>query len=176
MLEQWRAGLRASDALALEVSDLSLDANSPTLKVRSGKGRRATVVPVHPELADAFRMALSYGNVSEGRLIEVHRATAWRWVQSAVSRARVLGAIPPSRRAGIHQLRPSPAVARDPNRLPVSLVGTFINPDDADLPGAGAGPDREPGIGAVSVPADIVGVAHITDVWFESSQVGQSGR
>ena len=50
MLEQWRAGLRVSEALALEVSNLSLDANSPTLKVRSGKGRRARVVPVHPEL------------------------------------------------------------------------------------------------------------------------------
>ena len=48
MLEQWRAGLRVSEALALEVSDLSLDTENPTLRVRSGKGRRARMVPVHP--------------------------------------------------------------------------------------------------------------------------------
>ena len=107
MLEQWRAGLRVSEALALEVSNLSLDANSPTLKVRSGKGRRARVVPAHPELAAAFRMALSYGNVSEGRLIDVHKVTAWRWVQTAVRRAEELGAISPGRRVGPHTLRHS---------------------------------------------------------------------
>ena len=33
MTEQWRAGLRVSEALALEVSDLSLDAELPTLRV-----------------------------------------------------------------------------------------------------------------------------------------------
>ena len=38
MLEQWRAGLRVSEALDLEVRDLSLDTVSPTLRVRSGKG------------------------------------------------------------------------------------------------------------------------------------------
>ena len=66
MLTQWRAGLRVSEALALDVSDLSLDSDLPTIRVRSGKGRKARVVPVHPELPAAFRMALSYGNVSEG--------------------------------------------------------------------------------------------------------------
>ena len=102
MLEQWRAGLRVSEALALEVSDLALDVKSPTLRVRSGKGRRARVVPVHLELAAAFRMALSYGNVGEGRLIDVHRVTAWKWVQNAVRRAEELGAIPPGRRVETH--------------------------------------------------------------------------
>ena len=38
MLEQWRAGLRVSEALDLEVRDLSLDTATPTLRVRSGKG------------------------------------------------------------------------------------------------------------------------------------------
>ena len=76
MLEQWRAGIRVSEVLALEVSDFSLDTNNPTLRVRSGKGRRVRLVPVGPELAAAFRMALSHGNVSEGRLIDVHRVTA----------------------------------------------------------------------------------------------------
>ena len=173
MLEQWRAGLRVSEALALEVSNLSLDANSPTRKVRSGKGRRARVVPVHPELASAFRMALSYGNVTECRLIDVHRVKAWRWVQAAVRRAEELGAIPPGRRVGTHtlrhSLRPPPADARHPDQLPVSLAGTLGDPDDADLLGTGAGSDREPSIGAVIMPADIAGLARSPAVRFESS-------
>ena len=96
-----------SEALALEVSDLSLESHSPTLRVRSGKGKGTRVVPVHPELASAFRMALSYGNVGESRLIDVQRVTAWRWVQTAVRRAEELGAISPGRRVGTHTLRHS---------------------------------------------------------------------
>ena len=45
--------------------------------------------------------------MSEGRLIDVHRVTAWRWVQAAVRRAEKLGAIHPSRRVGTHTLRHS---------------------------------------------------------------------
>ena len=81
MLEQWRVGLRVSEALVLEVSDLSLDVELPTIRVRSGKDRKARVVPVHPELGAAFQTALAYGNVSEGRIIDVHRTTAHRWVK-----------------------------------------------------------------------------------------------
>ena len=40
MLEQWRAGLRVSEALALEARDLHLDSDRPTLVVRQGKGRK----------------------------------------------------------------------------------------------------------------------------------------
>ena len=126
MLEQWRAGLRVSEALALEVSNLSLDANSPTLKVRSGKGRRARVVPVHPELAVAFRMALSYGNVSEGRLIDVHKVTAWRWVQTAVRRAEELGAISPGRRVGPHTLRHSCARHLLMHGIPINYLSRWL--------------------------------------------------
>ena len=35
MLQQWRAGLRVSEALDLEVRDLSLDTPTPTLRMRS---------------------------------------------------------------------------------------------------------------------------------------------
>ena len=126
MLEQWRAGLRVSEALALEVPDLSLDADNPTLRVRSGKGRRARMVPVHPELAAAFRMALSYGNVSEGRLIDVHRVTAWRWVQAAVKRVEELGAIPAGRRVGTHTLRHSCARHLLMHGIPINYLSRWL--------------------------------------------------
>ena len=126
MLTQWRAGLRVSEALALDVSDLSLDSDLPTIRVRSGKGRKARVVPVHPELAAAFRMALSYGNAREGRLIEAHRSTAWRWVQAAVERAERLGAIAPGRRVGTHTLRHSYARHLLMHGVPVNYLSRWL--------------------------------------------------
>ena len=40
MLEQWRAGLRVSEALDLEVRDLSLDTPNPTIKGTFRQGRQ----------------------------------------------------------------------------------------------------------------------------------------
>lgn len=62
MLTQWRAGLRVSEALDLEVSDLNFDSDNPTVRVRQGKGGKARFVPLHPELAAAFRNFLDYSN------------------------------------------------------------------------------------------------------------------
>ena len=44
MLTQWRAGLRISEALGLEVGDLDFadDGNNATLRVRRGKGQSRT--------------------------------------------------------------------------------------------------------------------------------------
>ena len=126
MTEQWRAGLRVSEALALEVADLSLDTDSPTLRVRSGKGRKARVVPVHPELAAAFRMALSYGTVSDGRIIEAHRSTVWRWVQKALDRAEQLGAIPRGREIGTHTFRHSYARHLLMNGIPINYLSRWL--------------------------------------------------
>ena len=41
MLLQWRAGLRVSEALALQPGDLSLNTDLPTLRVREGTGAAA---------------------------------------------------------------------------------------------------------------------------------------
>lgn len=108
------------------MSDLSLDSDLPTIRVRSGKGRKARVVPAHPELAAAFRMALSYGNVAEGRLIEAHRSTAWRWVQAAMERAECLGAIASGRRVGTHTLRHSYARHLLMHGVPINYLSRWL--------------------------------------------------
>ena len=38
---------------------------------------------------------LAYGEISQGRIIEAHPATAWRWVKTAVKRTEELGKICP---------------------------------------------------------------------------------
>ena len=51
--------------------------------------------------------ALAYGNISQGKLVDVHPSTAWRWVRAAVRRAEEQGAIVPGRKIGTHTLRRS---------------------------------------------------------------------
>ena len=126
MLEQWRAGLRVSEALALQVADISLDADTPTIRVRSGKGRKARIVPVHPELAAAFRVALSYGSVQQGQLIDVSRMTAWRWVQAAVASAEQLGALPRGKKIGTHTLRHSYARHLLMHGVPINYLSRWL--------------------------------------------------
>ena len=65
MLLQWRAGLRVSEALALQAADLSLDSDQPTIRVRSGKGGRSRIVPVHPDLQNALVAILQFAGLLE---------------------------------------------------------------------------------------------------------------
>ena len=153
MLQQWRAGLRVSEALDLEVRDLSLDAASPTLRVRSGKGGKTRLVPVHPELHGALSSALAYGDISQGRLIEAHTTTAWRWVKTAVRRAEELGAIAPGKHISTHTLRHSYArhLLMNGIRSTTCHAGwaALVDSDNTHLPGACAGPVGELGCCAV---------------------------
>ena len=126
MLQQWRAGLRVSEALDLEVRDLSLDTATPTLRVRSGKGGKTRLVPVHPELHGALSSALAYGDITQGRIIEAHTTTAWRWVKTAVKRAEELGAIAPGKRIGTHTLRHSYARHLLMNGIPINYLSRWL--------------------------------------------------
>ena len=126
MLEQWRAGLRVSEALALEARDLHLDSDRPTLVVRQGKGRKDRVVPVQPELQTALTAANSFGTVGQGRLIDVSRVTVWRWVQQAVLRATEVGQIPQGRSVGTHTLRHSFARHMLLNGIPLNYLSRWL--------------------------------------------------
>ena len=57
-----------------------------------------------PQLQTALIAATSYGAVGRGRLIDVSRTTALRWVQAASELAAERGQLPPCRRVGTHTL------------------------------------------------------------------------
>ena len=126
MLIQWRAGLRVSEAVALEVADLQLDGDQPTLRVRQGKGSKARVVPVHPELAAAFRQVIDFGNVRQGPLVTTTRSTAWRWTKDALARAEGLGTIPAGRSVGTDTLRHSAARHWLASGVPINHVSRWL--------------------------------------------------
>ena len=130
MLEQWRAGLRVSEALALEKRDLFLDSDQPTLRVRQGKGNKPRVVPLHPELQTVLVAATSYGAAGQGRLVDVSRTTAWRWVQAAARVAVERGQLEPGRHVGTHTLRHSYARHLLMNGIPLNYLSRWLGHTD----------------------------------------------
>ena len=126
ILEQWRAGLRVSEALALEARDLRLDTDRPTLRIRDGKGRKSREVPVHPELQAALIAATTYGAVGNGPLVSVSRTTAWRWVQQAARLAIDAGQLERGRRVGTHTLRHSYARHLLLNGIPLNYLSRWL--------------------------------------------------
>ncbi len=126
MLLQWRAGLRVSEALALEPADLSLDSHQPTIRVRQGKGGRSRIVPVHPELVNALAAVLQFSQIGRGRIIPVSRSTAWRWVQAAVDRAIELGALPDGKQVGTHTFRHSYARHLLLHGVPINYLSRWL--------------------------------------------------
>ena len=130
MLTQWRAGLRVSEALALERADLSLETDLPTLRVRRGKGGKARVVPVHPELQSALVSVLEFVDVGDGRIIDADRSTAWRWVKVAMERAVELGVIAAGKQVGTHTLRHSYARHLLMNGIPLNYLSRWLGHSD----------------------------------------------
>ena len=128
MLIQWRAGLRISEALALERRDVRLKTDRPTLCVRQGKGKRDRVVPVHPELAAAFRTALGYRrkNRRDSRIIGVGRPAASAWVEETVRRAVETGVIEPGRHVASHTFRHSYARHLLAHGVPINTLSRWL--------------------------------------------------
>ena len=123
---QWRAGLRVSEALALEPADLSLDTDLPTLRVRQGKGRQSRIVPVHPELQNALAAVLQFAGMGRGPLVGASRSTAWRWAQEAAARAKALGVLTEGRTVGTHTFRHSYARHLLLHGVPINYVSRWL--------------------------------------------------
>ena len=147
MLLQWRAGLRVSEAIAVERRDLSLGVDRPTLRVRRGKGYRARVVPVHPELETALAMyvdMLPRGH--DGPLVDVSRQSAWQWVKQAAAVCQRAGQLAPGPEGqNPHPapcLCPTPAAVRSAHQPPEPVAGSRQPRNHADLPGPAARPQR----------------------------------
>ena len=126
-LVQWRAGLRVSEALALEVRDLSLDSGLPTIHVRRGKGAKPRIVPVHPELHSALASSLQFRNIVQGdRLIKASRSTADRWIRATTEKAVEAGALRPGRRISSHTLRHSYARHLLVYGIPINYLSRWL--------------------------------------------------
>ena len=125
-LIQWRAGLRISEAVALEPADLTLGVDRPTLRVRRGKGRRTRIGPVHPELAAGLTTALDYARRRPGPIVDISRSTGLRWVKAAVARATEFGGLRAGRTIGTHTLRHSYARRLLVNGIPINYVSRWL--------------------------------------------------
>ena len=127
MLMQWRAGLRVSEAIAVERRDLTLGVDRPTLRVRMGKGHRARVVPVHPELETVLMMYLALlPRGHQGPLIGVARQNAWAWVKQSLRLCEKAGQIAPGRKIGTHTLRHSYARHLLMHGVPINYVSRWL--------------------------------------------------
>jgi len=128
MLTQWRAGLRISEALDLEVGDLDFadDGANATLRIRRGKGNKPRFVPLHPELAAALRTYIRMGNIRRGKVFSTTRSTAWRWMQSSLEKVKGLNQVPQDREVGTHVLRHSAARHWLSCGVPINAVSLWL--------------------------------------------------
>ena len=74
----------------------------------------------------ALNNALAYGDISQGRIIEAHPTTAWRWVKTAVKRTEELGTIAPGKHISTHTLRHSYARHLLMNGIPFNYLSRWL--------------------------------------------------
>ena len=74
----------------------------------------------------ALNNALAYGDISQGRIIEAHPTTAWRWVKTAVKRTEELGAIAPGKHISTRTLRHSYARHLLLNGIPINYLSSWL--------------------------------------------------
>ena len=95
---------------------------------RRNGGLRLTTSPTPPALSlhGALNNALAYGDISQGRIIEAHPTTAWRWVKTAVKRTEELGTIAPGKHISTHTLRHSYARHLLMNGIPFNYLSRWL--------------------------------------------------
>ena len=124
---QWRAGLRVSEVLALDSSDLRIDADPPHIFVRAGKGDKDRLVPMHPDLRRDIQLGYNFEFIGRGPLFEgTTRQSAWEWAKEAQKRAEADGTLPPGRKIGTHTFRHSAARHWLANAVPINVVSRWL--------------------------------------------------
>lgn len=124
MLEQWRAGLRISEALALRPADVRFD--SAELIVRQGKGRKDRLVHLHGELAAALGAVIGFVELRDQPIVRVTRMTAHRWYRQAVRRCEASGVLFEGRHVTTHTLRHSAARHWLINGVPMNVAQLWL--------------------------------------------------
>ena len=121
-LAGWRTGARLAELLALQWRDVDLD--GPLVTIRRGKGGKARLVLLHPELAEALRWQAK-GRPNE-RLFPFSPDTALRAVQQGIERVGLTWNIDRVRKPGVHSLRHSAARHWLANGVPVNQVAVWL--------------------------------------------------
>ena len=122
---EWRAGLRVSEALNLQVRDVNLTGSRPSLRVVYGKGGWSREVPVHDELGVVLEVYLSM--IKDGPIFQnISRPTAHRRLKDAFAKARELMLVGPKRRLSNHVLRHSAARHWLANGVPINVVSAWL--------------------------------------------------
>ena len=75
----------------------------------------------------ALVAATSYGAIGQGRLVDVSRTTAWRWVQAAAQLATERGQLPAGRHVGTHTLCHSYARHLLMNGIPLNCLSRWLD-------------------------------------------------
>ena len=122
---EWRAGLRVSEALHLQVQDVNLHGDRPSLRVVCGKGGKSREVPIHRDLAAALHVYV--GMIKDGPLFAgLSRPTAHRRLQETFAIAQALKLIGPKRRCSNHTLCHSAVRHWLASGIPINVVRNWL--------------------------------------------------
>jgi len=128
-LIQWRAGLRISEVINITPADLDTTSDYPSLKV-IGKGNKARLVPMHPELITVLSSVLRFlpttGPLKAAPLVPVDRRSPLNWIKEAYQRAIDADQMPPGKTIGTHTLRHSAARHWLASGVPINAVQMWL--------------------------------------------------
>jgi len=134
ILTMWRAGLRVSEAVALNAEDLKFSSDRPQIHVRHGKGNRERFVPAHPELLRTLKEHLQYTHIRGKQPVfmvertgqRASRVTGWQWTQRAYVKALRARAIDPDAVVHPHIFRHSAARHWLTQGIPINVVQLWL--------------------------------------------------
>ena len=124
-LLEWRAGLRVSEALNLQVQDVNLRGDRPYLRVECRNEKKPRKVPVHRELLPSLDLFVRLRG--KGPLFpNLSWTTAHHHLQETFVKAQDKGLVGRKRHCSNHTLRHSAARHWLANGIPVNVVNNWL--------------------------------------------------